>query len=98
MNNKNHIVEFICVERFYEENTCQGKCYLASQIQKIEKKHSEPSSQRELIRILEVDVFTFSIVDITVISEDKDTNFPIFSDCKESQYLKEIIAPPPQYI
>lgn len=97
--NKNYISAFLCINKDEPESTCEGKCYLKSQIKKLNPENNNdfpsPSPNEEVTSLLFFQIeneITFS--DLSEI-ESKNS---IYTSCVFSHLYQDIPTPPPKFL
>ncbi len=91
--NKEYISKNLCENKEKPKSTCNGKCHLAKELKKQDKKeNSVPVSQKEKF---EVQYFSEVLVDQTsFISFLENRNYFSYSIIPYSNYLDSIFQPP----
>ncbi|MFN8349745.1 MAG: hypothetical protein U0X91_32395 [Spirosomataceae bacterium] len=95
---KEYIIHNLCKNRFKPQLHCDGKCYLAKQLQKVAEEHARNDAQKQSDSAKRVIQEVFEEVRFEValspVSSRESTHFPLFSSSVGKGFLSKPFLPP----
>ncbi len=95
---KEHIIQTLCENRYKPQLHCDGKCYLAKQLQKVAEGHARDEAQKQSDSVKRVmqEVFDETHFDFALncVSLHDPELFPLFSSSVQKGFLSKPVMPP----
>lgn len=95
---KEHIIQTLCENRYKPQLHCDGKCYLAKQLQKVAEEHARndaqnqsDSAKRVIQEVFEETGFDFSV---PLLSYHESAFFPLISSFVQKGFVSKPLMPP----